>query len=358
MKTKTSTIQSDVQLDLPLLAEESDAAEAFLNRWEDSDERTSEPEVDTKPKLNDPEDTEDTEADPEEIEEDTEDNTEESDDGEEESDVEEEDTEESEDETSDESEEDSDEQTKKTLDDDSEVEVKVDGEIQKVSVKDLKRLWGQEAALTKKSQQVAAQRKQVEETGAKYAASLQKLYEKAQAKWEPYSKIDMLIASKQLDEEQFTQLRAEAQAAYEEYNFLTQEVDQFVKNMEQQRQDTLRVQAVEAVKVLKEKIPNWSNDTYDRIRAFAIENGLPAEVVNNIVDPNAIILLNKARLFEESQKIQLKKKPKAPKKVIKTGNMAPKDIKGNQTQQSLQKLRASGSIDDAADAFMSRWSDN
>lgn len=360
MKTKTSTIQSDVQLELPLLADDVEAADAFLNRWEDSDKRTSEPEVDTK-KRKEPEEVEEPDTDPEEPEEDTEEDTEESEeeDGEEESDAEEEDTEESEDEESEDTEEDSEESEKaKTLDDDSEVEIKVDDEVHKVSVKDLKRLWGQEASLTKKSQQVAAQRKQVEETGAKYAAGLQKLFEKAQARWEPYSKIDMLVASKQLDEEQFTQLRQQAQAAYEEYAFLTQEVDTFVKSIEQQRQETLKSQAVEAVKVLQERIPNWSNETYDKIRTFAIENGLPADAVNNIVDPAAIILLNKARLYEESLKIQTKKKPKVPKKVIKGGTMTPKDVKSDKTQQSMQKLRNSGSVDDAAEAFMSRWTDN
>jgi hypothetical protein len=349
-KTK-GTIQKDVspQAELPLFDTEHDATDAFLDRWKDSEETSDPDKGDTKPseEVADEilEEHEETEADPDDTEEETEEAEESEDDESEEEEAEED--EETED----------DEEPKKSLDDDSEVEIKVDDEVHKVSVKDLKRLWGQEAALTKKSQQVAEKRKEVEAQGTKYAAGLQHLYEKAAAKWEPYSKIDMLVASKQLDADQFAQLRQEAQKAYEDFAFLTQEVDGFVKNIEVQRQDALKAQASEAVTVLKEKIPNWSNETYDKIRVFAIEHGMEAETVNNIVDPVAIMLINKARLYDESQKITLKKKIKTPKKVVKAGTTTIADVKSDKKQESLVKLRQSGSVDDAADAFLSRWAE-
>lgn len=347
-KTK-GTIPQDVspQAELPLFDNEADATDAFLDRWKDSEETSDPDQGDTKPSDDEAEEVteeaEDTDTDPEDTEEETEEETEE--------DSDEEEAEESEDEDEE------DEEPKKTLDDDSEVEIKVDDEVHKVSVKDLKRLWGQEAALTKKSQQVAEKRKEVEATGTKYAAGLQKLYEKAANRWEPYSKIDFLVASKQMDADQFAQLRSEAQKAYEDFAFLTQEVDSFVQETKAQQQEALKAQASEAVTVLKEKIPNWSNETYDKIRTFAIENGMAADIVNNIVDPVAIMLINKARLYEESQKITLKKKVKTPKKVVKAGTTTIADVKPDKKAESLVKLRNSGSVDDAADAFLTRWAD-
>lgn len=345
-KTK-GTIPQDVpaQAELPLFDNETDATDAFLDRWKDSEETSDLDEGDTKPSEEVEadevaEEPEDTETDPEDTEEATEEETEEDSDEEESED-----------------DEDEDDEPKKALDDEAEVEIKVDDEVHKVSVKDLKRLWGQEAALTKKSQQVAEKRKEVEATGTKYAAGLQKLYEKAAAKWEPYSKIDFLVASKQLDADQFAQLRSEAQKAYEDFNFLTQEVDSFVQETKQQQQEALKAQASEAVTVLKEKIPNWSNEMYDKIRVFAIEQGLAADVVNNIVDPAAILMLNKARLYDESQKITLKKKAKTPKKVVKGGTTTIADVKPDKKAESISKLRASGSVDDAADAFLTRWAE-
>jgi hypothetical protein len=113
----------------------------------------------------------------------------------------------------------------------------------------------------------------------------------------------MLVASKQLDAEQFAALRQEAQAAFEEFRFVTEEAEQFVKQTEQARQEQLKVAAQEAVKVLKESIPNWNSNLYDNIREYAISNGMAPEVVNNLVDPVAIQLIHKARLFDESKNL-------------------------------------------------------
>lgn len=70
-------------------------------------------------------------------------------------------------------------------DDEHLVEVLVDGEVKKASVKDLKRLYGQEASLTKKSQQTAKQRKEADEALQKTSVVMQKLIEKAQEAFKP-----------------------------------------------------------------------------------------------------------------------------------------------------------------------------
>lgn len=352
MKTTTQqgVVQetSNAQLELPILTE-ADAEQAFLDRWteEDSPEETSE-KPNVEPESEPPKEEED------KAEEDAEESAEDEADPDEET---EEDTDD--DETEDESEEGAEDEekseAKKTLDDDAEVEVKVNDEVKKVSVKELKRLWGQEAALTRKSQEVAAKRKEIEQQEAKYAASLDKLYQKAASRWEPYSKIDMLVASKQLDADQFAALRQEAQAAYEEFRFISEEAEQFVKQTETARQEQLKVAAQEAVKVLKESIPNWNSTLYDNIREYAIGLGMAPEVVNNLVDPVAIQLIHKARLFDESKKISTKKKVNTPKKVVKTTNTATaKDFKPDNKAEMAAKARA-GDVDDVANLFLSRW---
>lgn len=343
--TQTGVVQGTGVSDTPILM---DAEDAFLDRWteKDSPEETSEkPEVNTNP---DPEEEED------ETVEDTEESAEDDTDPEETTEEETEDDAEEESEEGDEDEEKS--EAKKTLDDDAEVEIKVADKVEKVSVKELKRLWGQEAALTRKSQEVAAKRKEVEQNEAKLAVSLDKLYQKAAQKWEPYSKIDMLVASKQLDAEQFATLRQEAQAAYEEFRFVSEEANQFVAQTEAARQEQLKVAATEAIKVLKEKIPTWNSGLYDSIREYAISNGMNAEVVNNLVDPVAIQLIHKARLYDESKKVATKKKVLTPKKVVKsTVSASAKDLGTSQKDTLAQKLRQTGDVDDAADLFMSRW---
>lgn len=343
---------SDTQLELPILTE-ADAENAFLDRWteEDSQDETSE-----KPEVNPL--SEATKAEADEAEDEAEEDTEETEESEADPD------EETEEETEDDAEEESDEgekdeeksKAKKTLDDDAEVEIKVDDEVLKVSVKDLKRLYGQEAALTRKSQQVAAKRKEIETTETKLNTILEKQYQKAAQRWEPYSKIDMLVASKQLDADQFAALRAEAQAAYEDFRFISEEANAYVKQVEAQRQEQLKAAAVEAVKVLKETIPNWNPTLYDSIRDYAITLGMDAEVVNNLVDPVAIQIIHKARLYDESKKIATKKKVITPKKVVKsTVSTSVKEMKGDPKAKIAERLRMSGDPDDAADLFLSRW---
>lgn len=347
-----TTIQQDVVQgtsvsELPILTE-ADAEDAFLDRWteEDSlDETSKKPEV--KPDPN-----------PEEEEDETEESTEEE--AEDETDPEENTEEETDDDTEEESEEGNEEEekseAKKALDDDAEVEIKVDDEVKKVSVKELKRLWGQEAALTRKSQEVAAKRKEVEQTESKLAASLDKLYQKAAQKWEPYSKIDMLVASKQLDAEQFATLRQEAQAAYEEFRFVSEEAESYVNQAQAARQEQLKAQAVEAIKVLKEAIPEWNSGLYDNIRQYAIDKGMAADVINNLVDPTAIMLIHKARLYDESKKVVTKKKVLTPKKVVKTTqSVSNKDFKPNNSEALAKRARDTGDLDDVASLFMNRW---
>lgn len=245
----------------------------------------------------------------------------------------------------------------KVLDDDAVVSMTVDGTELQVSVKDLKRLHGQEAALTKKSQHVADQRKEVERANQVAAATLDRLSQKAQARWEPYSKIDMLVASKTLDAEQFTALRAEAQAAFDEHRFITQEVDSFVKESNSQREKAIKVAAAEAVKTLTEKIPGWNQQVYDDVRAYAETAGMQKHVVDNIVDATALEMLHKAMQFDKAKSIVTTRVNKTPTKVLKTNATIPsKQTVTDKALKAKQRLQSSGSTDDAAELFLSRWS--
>lgn len=314
---------------------QSDAEEAFLNRWKSDAEEPSD----------DDEGATETDDELETVEESDED------------DQTEEDTEDSEDP------EETPEATKKNAkyvdDDDAVVKIKVGDEELSASVRDLKRLYGQEAALTKKSQEVAQKRKEVEDQGARHLVGLQKLYERSLERYKPYAEIDMLVASKSLSNEEFAALRQEASRAYEDVQFLQAELDGFVQNLEAQRQNMIREQAKVAIQTLQDPeqgIPNWSQDTYDSIREYAVRSGMPRDVVNNIVDPVIIKTLWKAMAYDNGKQVATVKKAKAPKKVLKSKASAETQrFAKTYGQKAMSKLRSSGSRDDAANAFLSRW---
>ena len=243
------------------------------------------------------------------------------------------------------------------IDDDTLIDVVVNGNAEQASIKDLKRLWGQEKALTQKSQEVASQRKQLEDNIGKTDVIFQKLIEKAEAKWKPYSEVDMLVASQSMDTEDFAQLRKEAQTAQDELRFLNEEANNFYGELRQQQQSALQEQAKEAVKVLEKDIDGWNNDLYEDIRTYAIAQGLPEDQVNQYVDPTVIKILNKARLFDAAKKVTTTKKKRVAKAVLKSKKAPENDqaVKARKVKATRAKLTNSHDMDDIADALLSRW---
>jgi hypothetical protein len=327
----------------PLSLSADEISDAILARWEDA-EKPSEPETEDNPEVEEQEEetTSDLqeEAEEDEVEEDEETDPEET-------------------ETDDEDEDDDVEDENPVLSDDAQVEIQVNGETVQASVKDLKRLYGQEAALTRKSQEVATQRKNAEEAVSKSNVVLQKMLEKAQAKFKPYQEVDMLVASKTMSTEDFAQLRKEYKEVEDEYKFLTEEANVFYKDLQNQQQTQLQAAAKECVKVLQEEVPNWSNQLYNDIRGYAISIGLPENEVNQYVDPKVIQLINKARLYDQGKKVATVKKKNTKSTKILRSKKAPvndKSRKATQLKEATQALGNAGTdLDDISAVIMKRW---
>lgn len=324
----------------------TDGADEFLRRMMQDAEKPSEEDEETP---------QEEAQDDEEIEEDSDESPEDDDDSDE--------SEESDDDGEDEDADEPDDKPKVIEDDEALVKVKVDGEDREFKLKDLKRLAGQEAALTRKSQEAAEIRKKAEETGTKYVAGLETLYNRAVEKYQPYANIDFLALAKnpEISAEELSALRTEALKAYEDVRFLSQELDSTIQAAAQEQQREMLTKAKEANKVLsdpKTGIEGWSLGMYDEIRGFAINNGLPQEIVNTIVDPSIIKLLHKAMLYDKGQKAMTTKTTKVnktPKKVIKSSseNLS-RMAKPTEQKKALERLRKTGTVDDAADAFLAR----
>lgn len=343
---RNSIIMSDVQPPInetePTALDPSNVEDAILARWEDG-ENLSEPETKNEPEVETEETSDNTQEEEveDEVEEDNETDPDETE------------------ETEDEDEADDVENEKPILADDAEVEIQVDGEKVKASVKDLKRLYGQEASLTRKSQEVARQRKDAEDHISKSNVVLQKMLEKAQAKFKPYSDVDMLVASKTMATEDFAQLRREAKDAEDEYRFISQEADQYYKGLKDQHQAQLQVSAKECVKVLQESVPNWDNNLYNDIRGYAISQGLEEGQVNKYVDPIVIQLINKARLYDQGKKVAtIKRKNPTSTKILrsKKAPIASSNVKANKIREATANLNKVGvDLDDISEVIMSRW---
>ena len=337
---------SDVQQNAPL-----DIEDAILAQWEDADKQLSEDTTEATPQ-DDQEETTDIQEVDEDTEEDLEDESQETD-------LDEDEETETDDDETDAEDEEEDDTGRPTLDDEAEVEVMVDGDARKVSVSELKRLYGQEAALTRKSQETAKQRKDAEAAMEKSHVVFQKMLQKAQERYKPYAEVDMLVASRSMATEDFAQLRKEAQEAHDNLRFLSEEADAFYGSVKEQQAAAQQEAAKQCVKTLQENIPDWSNQLYNDIRGYAISQGLPEEQVNTYVDPTVITLINKARLYDQGKQVATtKKKAATTKKVLRSKRSPdPKASKKAQAEKARQQMIKNGGrdLDDITAAILQRW---
>jgi len=339
-----SNVQPETSL--PTALEIDDVPDAILARWEDADADQSSDDGEDASQPVEQEETID-EVDLTEI-----DETEE--------DTEDDETELEQDETdTEDTDEDSDEDALQLAGDDDVVEITVDGKVVQHSVGALKRLAGQEASLTRKSQETASKRKEADDAINKNHTVFQALLAKAEEKYKPYSEVDMLLASKTMEADDFALLRKEAQDAGTELKFLQEEADKFYQDVQTQNQKAMQDAAKEAVEVLQNDIPDWSNDLYNDIRAYAIEQGMDEATVNTIVDPTAIKILHKARLFDQGKQVATVKKKTAAKKKVLRSTKAPEGdrvAKARRMKKAQEKLSMRGSdTEDIADLLLSRW---
>ena len=339
-----SNVQQSQEQEKPIYTDLASASDALLSRWEDASEPSEQATEEATATAD--EETEELEQEQEILEEVELDDEDEEVDPDELQDTETDDQEEAE------------EEEVEELSDDTLIELMVDGESKQASIKDLKRLYGQEASLTRKSQEVAAQRKQAEENIGKTDAIMQKLVQQAEERYKPYSEVDMLLASKSMEDADFAQLRKEAQDAADNLKFVKEEADAFYKDIQNQRQQQMQEAATNAVKVLQEQIPDWNNQLYDDIRAYAVSQGLDQAEVDNYVDPVVISILHKARLFDQAKQVTTTKKKRVAKKVLKSKKAPATDaqVKAKRMKDAKAKMRERGNdIDDIADILLTRW---
>jgi hypothetical protein len=246
--------------------------------------------------------------------------------------------------------------------DDAVVKYKVGDEDHQITVGELKRLAGQEKALTQKGQQVAETRRQLEANAQYQAASLDRIYSKSKARWAQYAEIDFALAATQLDAETYTQLRADAQEAYQEIQFVESEVVGFVRQLEADKHTNLQAQARESIRILsdpKDGIPGFNRELYSEMRTYAVKSGLPQDTVDQLVDPAALRLIHKAMMHDKAGNTaataKITRKPKVASRV--TPSEGTKETTGGNAsaKKAMARLHREKDTDSAVAALMARW---
>jgi hypothetical protein len=245
------------------------------------------------------------------------------------------------------------------------VKVKVGEEEHEVAVKDLKRLFGQEASLTKKSQEVAERAKASEYAQAKSIAALDVMVKRAQEAANPYRNVNWaaLMKDPNVAAEDVTALQEAAKAAFENETFLTGQLDGFMQEVQAQQAAAQAQSAQLCIKALTDEtsptfIKGWDQKLYNDMRSFAVEMGANAQMVNNLVDPAAFKLIHMAMQFHKgAQKVVTQKVNKAPKKIVKASTTSAPPNRDtskaiDRNKAVAKQKKAGGSMEATQDAFL------
>ena len=238
--------------------------------------------------------------------------------------------------------------------------VKVDGKEEQVSLEELKRGFSGQKYVQKGMQEAAAQRKQAEEV---YASLLQERQMVAQAIQQIQSGLPtppQEPSREMFESDPIGYMEAKLKFDEDSKAFGEQmgQLQQIAQQQGQAQQAAQRAYLEREMETLKQIVPEFADPEQapkarDRLMTMGQEvYGYGAEEISSVMDHRAIRVLNDALKYQElmSGKAEKTTKPKN-RRVVKAG--AKKTSSKSQAQrQTRQKLKQSGSIDDALNLIL------
>ena len=244
--------------------------------------------------------------------------------------------------------------------------VKIDGEEIEVDLDELRNGYQRQQSFTRKSMELANQRKAFEQEAAQvkqlrdtYAQQLDQLSAQIQqtveqepdwrALSETMSERDLFLAKTEWDQykEQQKQVEAERYRVAQERAY--EQEQELRKHLQTQRADMLN------------RIPEWSNDDVreaerqEIIKYAQRRIGFSEEEIANASDARAIELLYKAWKWDnlQSKKPDAKKKARQAPKMAKAGRPRTKrEVATRSQREARQRFEAAGTIDAAVEYLM------
>jgi hypothetical protein len=230
----------------------------------------------------------------------------------------------------------------------------VDGE--SLTIEELKLGWLRQSDYTKKTQTLSASRKANEAQAEQTHATMSALLAASGADLSRFEGVNWERVAVE-NPDQYQQAKANFEQTKSTYDFIKAQADQY-QTQEQQRADAAQKEAAqESLTVLKTNIPNWSNETYYRIRDYAQDGlGVSSDEFNKVADHRLITALYKAMQYDQQKTVVTKKKLKSGPTKTLSGGKAGK-TKSSETETSRKardRLRKTGKVSDAAAAILNR----
>ena len=247
--------------------------------------------------------------------------------------------------------------------DEQRFQVKVGGEEKELTLTELKSLAQQGADYTKKTQQVAEQRKAVEAEQqaieeAKYmrdayAERLQAMEQLLNAQ----QPIEDLESLKESDPIGYAVRVAEMSQNKEKLYAIQAERQRIAELQQAEQQQGMQQYLSQQAAVLSESLPEYSDPVKGEalrsdLRTFAKNLGFSDQELSAVRDARHVMALYKAMQYDKLQqsKPQLNKRVSEPPKTIKSGN-SNTSVNTDQAKKTMAQLQKSGKVRDAASVF-------
>ena len=242
--------------------------------------------------------------------------------------------------------------------------VEVDGE--EITVEELKAANLRQRDYTRKTQELAEQRKaleaqysEIERERAQYAQMLPALQQRLEQKeqepdWDTLYDTDPTMAAKA--ERQWRKQQEERQAQIA----AVQAEQQRVQALQQQKMQQMQEQYVtQQREILPEVIPEWRDSKVaaqeaTQIRDFLLGEGFTEQDIGGLTNATLVKLARKAMLYDrgETRVTAAKAKPKkARAKTLRSGTKASQPRPKSDAQKAIQNAKQSGRVQDAASAI-------
>ena len=236
--------------------------------------------------------------------------------------------------------------------------VRVDGEEYEVTLEELQSGYSRTQFYTKRSQELAEQRKAVEQEAAEakqaretYAQQLEVL--KQQIQQTTPQEPDWVALAKEVSAEEYNAYKAQFEQQKQYLAQVEAEQQRVAQEQNAEREKQLQEHLREQRQEMLNRIPQWQDEEVrDRERLEVVKYaqsqvGFSQEEIENASDARAIELLYKAWKWDNLQK----KKPTAKKRTRKAPKMAkagqPKtksQVASRSRQQAMNRLKTEGAI--------------
>ena len=245
--------------------------------------------------------------------------------------------------------------------------VTVNGEEVAVSLDELLSGYSRQSDYTRKTQEIATDRKEMEALQHQYNSEVQQIQQERQQYMEALTNV---ISNHGAELEKFSNIDWNTLRETDPIEYVTtreqyREAQEKVQAMHNQRAQAQQAQQAEMNKAqhqmlqvekgkLVEALPEWGDPEKQKelsanLQSYAKDQGFSAEELNSLIDHRSVLVLLKAQKYDQLQNSDVKsKKLKNKPKVVRSGTgTTSKTTSKSKRAAKMKRLQSSGHVDDA-----------